>query len=66
MMVRVSALRKPERCVPPSVVLMLLANVKMDSLYEEFHCIAISTAPSLVSFSRKMMLRWMASLSRLM
>ena len=29
--------------MPPSVVLMLLAKVKMDSLYDEFHCIAIST-----------------------
>ena len=29
--VLVSALRKPERCEPPSTVLMLLANVKTDS-----------------------------------
>ena len=29
--VDVSALRKPERCEPPSIVLMLLANVKTDS-----------------------------------
>ena len=29
--VRVSALRKPDRCDPPSTVLMLLANVKTDS-----------------------------------
>ena len=29
--VRVSALRKPDRCVPPSTVLMLLAKVKTDS-----------------------------------
>ena len=29
--VRVSALRKPDRCEPPSTVLMLLANVKTDS-----------------------------------
>ncbi len=27
-MVRVSAVLKPERCVPPSMVLMLLAKVK--------------------------------------
>ena len=27
-MVRVSAVRKPERCVPPSTVLMLLAKLK--------------------------------------
>ena len=27
-MVRVSALRKPLRCVPPSTVLMLLAKLK--------------------------------------
>ncbi len=33
------------------MVLMLLANVKTDSLYDEFHCIAISTEPSGVSFS---------------
>ena len=43
--VRVSALRKPERCEPPSTVLMLLANVKTDSWYELFHCIATSTEP---------------------
>ena len=29
--VRVSAERKPERCVPPSCVLMLLANESSDS-----------------------------------
>ena len=29
--VRVSAERKPERCEPPSCVLMLLANEKIDS-----------------------------------
>ena len=31
------------RCAPPSVVLMLLANVKIESLYDEFHCMATST-----------------------
>ena len=30
-MVRVSAVRNPERCEPPSTVLMLLAKVKMFS-----------------------------------
>ena len=37
---------KPERCVPPSCVLMLFANEKTDSTYEVFHCIATSTAPA--------------------
>ncbi len=50
--VDVSALRKPERCEPPSIVLMLLANVKTDSWYELFHCIATSTAPWSVSPSK--------------
>ena len=49
---RVSAERKPERCEPPSWVLMLFAKVKTDSWYEEFHCIATSTAPSSVSCSK--------------
>ncbi len=49
--VRVSALRKPERCEPPSTVLTLLAKVKTDSWYEEFHCMATSTAPCSVSAS---------------
>ena len=40
--VRVSAERKPGVCVPPSTVLMLLANEKTDSWYEVFHCIATS------------------------
>jgi hypothetical protein len=31
LMVRVSAERNPDRCVPPSCVLMLLANVKISS-----------------------------------
>ena len=44
--VRVSAALKPERCEPPSCVLMLLANEKTDSTYLVFHCIATSTAPS--------------------
>ena len=43
LMVRVSAERKPERCVPPSTVLMVLANAKMFSrvsvvvLQRDFH-----------------------------
>ncbi len=44
--VRVSAERKPDRCEPPSCVLMLFAKLKIDSWYEEFHCIATSTVPS--------------------
>jgi hypothetical protein len=31
LMVRVSEVRKPERCEPPSTVLMLLAKLKTDS-----------------------------------
>ena len=43
--VRVSAALKPERWEPPSLVLMLFANVKTDSWYLLFHCIATSTWP---------------------
>ena len=50
--VPVSAALKPERCEPPSVVLMLFAKVKIDSTYEVFHCIATSTAPWSVSPSK--------------
>ena len=50
--VRVSAARKPCRCVPPSVVLMLFAKENTDSTYELFHCIATSTAPSSLSPSK--------------
>ena len=50
--VPVSAALKPERWLPPSVVLMLLANEKTDSTYELFHCIATSTAPWSVSPSK--------------
>ncbi len=42
-MVEVSAARKPSSWVPPSWVLIVLAKVKIASLNEEFHCIAIST-----------------------
>ena len=45
LIVDVSAERKPDRCEPPSCVLMLLANEKTDSWYEVFHCIATSTSP---------------------
>ncbi len=41
--VPVSAALKPERCEPPSWVLMLFANEKTDSTYLVFHCIATST-----------------------
>ena len=40
----VSAARKPSSCVPPSVVLIVFANVCTDSVYDPVHCIAISTA----------------------
>ena len=50
--VLVSALRKPDRCEPPSPVLMLLANVNTDSWYELFHCIATSAAPCSLSLSK--------------
>ena len=43
LIVAVSAERKPERCEPPSCVLMLFANEKTESAYELFHCIATST-----------------------
>jgi hypothetical protein len=50
--VPVNAARKPDRCVPPSVVLMLFANENTDSTYDEFHCIATSTWPSSFSPSK--------------
>jgi hypothetical protein len=40
----VSAARKPSSCVPPSWVLIALANVYTDSPYDSFHCMAISSA----------------------
>ena len=43
--VSVRAALKPERCVPPSAVLMLFAKVKIYSTYEVFHCMATSTLP---------------------
>ena len=39
-MVRVSALRKPLRCEPPSTVLMLFAKLKTFSEYESLYCSA--------------------------
>ena len=60
--VRVSADRKPDMWLPPSRVLMLLANEWIDSWYEEFHCIATSTAPSSVSPAKKITFRWTVSL----
>ena len=39
----VSAARTPSSWVPPSCVLMVLANVYTLSPYDSFHCIAIST-----------------------
>ena len=45
---RDSADRKPERCAPPSWVLMLLANVKTESWKPVFHCRATSTSPDVV------------------
>ena len=50
--VRVSAERKPERCVPPSCVLMLFANERSDSWYELFHWSATSTSPTAPESSR--------------
>ena len=46
LIVDVSAASKPERCEPPSIVLMLLANEKTVSVvYFAFHWSAISTEP---------------------
>src|SRR5882762_6575507 len=44
---RVRAERKPERCVPPSTVLMVLAKAKTFSPYVSLYCsaISISTVP---------------------
>ena len=41
--IEVSAVRKPSSCVPPSCVLMVLANVYTDSEKPAFHCIATSS-----------------------
>src|SRR6185312_11335475 len=50
LIVRVSAWRKPVRCVPPSLFLMLLVKQKMFSENESLYWIAISASiPSLVS-----------------
>ena len=50
--VEVSAERKPDRCEPPSCVLMLFANENTDSWYEVFHCIATSTSPWSVALEK--------------
>jgi hypothetical protein len=42
-MARVSACRKPVRCVPPSCVLMLFTKEKTVSWYESLYCSATST-----------------------
>jgi hypothetical protein len=42
-MVRVIAVRRPVRCVPPSRCGMLFVKHCTDSTYESFHCIATST-----------------------
>ena len=49
----VSAARKPSSWVPPSWVLMVLANVCTDSVKPVFHCIATSSdmPPSMYSDS---------------
>ncbi len=39
-----TAVRKPSRCMPPSIVLMLFANEKIVSLYVSAHCSAHSTS----------------------
>ena len=54
--------RKPLRCEPPSTVLMLLANENTDSWYDEFHCIATSTAPSSLSPQNETTFLWIGSL----
>ena len=46
----VSAERKPERWVPPSMVLILLTNVRMLSLYVLLYRRATSTGTSVFSF----------------
>src|SRR6478752_10514356 len=62
----VSALRKPSSWVPPSWVLIVLANVCTDSEYPPFHCIAISTSCPVPLPSKSMMLCWIGLLVRLM
>ena len=53
LMVRVTACLKPSRCVPPSCVLMLLANAMTEFVeYEVDHCMATSTVPSAFSASK--------------
>ena len=53
LMVRVTACLKPSRCVPPSCVLMLLANAMTEFAENDVdHCMATSTVPSALSASK--------------
>ena len=53
LMVRVTACLKPSRCVPPSCVLMLLANAMTEFAENDVdHCMATSTVPSSLSASK--------------
>ena len=49
--VRVRPILKPARCVPPSMVLMLLTYECSFVLYESLYCMAISTGTPLRSVS---------------
>ena len=55
---RVRADLKPERCVPPSIVFILLTKVRMLSLYEWLYLNATSTGTSPVSFLTVTTLLW--------
>ena len=48
LIVLVRAPLKPARCVPPSFCLIVFAKQYMFSLYDSFHCRAISTVISLI------------------
>ena len=62
----VSAERNPSSWVPPSAVLMVLAKVWTDEVYDWFHCIAISTAMPSPSSSKEMIEAWAGSFLLLM
>src|SRR3954470_14806334 len=64
LMQRVSAVRKPERCVPPSVVLMLLTYEWTFSVYSAEYCRATSTVTPLSSPLTCRTSAWIGSLAR--
>ena len=54
------------RCVPPSWVLMLLANENTAGWYVVFHCIATSTSTSSSRPAKEAIFSWIGSFWALM